>query len=171
MSTHGTYDPVGDRPALRFERRLAHPPEKVWRAVTDPAELRHWFPAEVHPEGDTLRFVFPGGEMPPSEGRVLVRDEPRAFAFTWGADELRFELEPLDDGGTLLRFTHLFDEVEAAARDAAGWHVCFDRLEDRLGGGDRLGPSAEPTDEWRGHYATYVARGLPSGAPVPGGDT
>ena len=31
---------------LRFERVLAHPPEQVFRAISEPAELRHWFPAE-----------------------------------------------------------------------------------------------------------------------------
>ncbi|MBB5789124.1 uncharacterized protein YndB with AHSA1/START domain [Jiangella mangrovi] len=38
----------GGRVEIRFERRLAHPPAKVWRALTDPAELRGWhFPAVV----------------------------------------------------------------------------------------------------------------------------
>ena len=33
------------RPALRFERELAHSVERVWRAVSEPAELERWFPA------------------------------------------------------------------------------------------------------------------------------
>ncbi|UMG93452.1 SRPBCC domain-containing protein [Nocardioides sp. TF02-7] len=37
----------GDRVGLRFERRLAHPPEKVWRALTESEHLRHWFPADI----------------------------------------------------------------------------------------------------------------------------
>ena len=39
----GTYETVDNRPALRFERRLAHPIDKVWRAVTEPDELGRWF--------------------------------------------------------------------------------------------------------------------------------
>ena len=35
------------RTVLRFERRLAHAPDKVWRAVTEPSELAHWFPAKI----------------------------------------------------------------------------------------------------------------------------
>src|SRR3954447_12743839 len=35
---------------LRFERRLAHPPERVWRAITEPDDLRAWFPFDI--EGD-----------------------------------------------------------------------------------------------------------------------
>ncbi len=36
---HGTLTTKGNRVELRFERRLAHPPEKVWRALTDNQEL------------------------------------------------------------------------------------------------------------------------------------
>ena len=28
---------------LRFTRTLEHPPEKVWRAITEPEHLAHWF--------------------------------------------------------------------------------------------------------------------------------
>ena len=44
---HGTYEIVDDRSALTFERRLAHSVERVWRAVTEPAELAHWFPSAM----------------------------------------------------------------------------------------------------------------------------
>jgi hypothetical protein len=46
---------------LRFERRLAHPPEKVWRALTEPDQLRQWFPTDIEGErklGAKLLFVF-----------------------------------------------------------------------------------------------------------------
>ena len=34
---NATLETANDRPVLRFERRLAHSPEKVWKAITDPA--------------------------------------------------------------------------------------------------------------------------------------
>ena len=43
----GTLDTIGGKAVVRFERRLAHAPEKVFRAISDPAEMRHWFPARV----------------------------------------------------------------------------------------------------------------------------
>ena len=43
----GTQTTVDGRPALRFERRLAHPVDRVWRAVSEPAELERWFVATV----------------------------------------------------------------------------------------------------------------------------
>ena len=59
---------TGDgRSVLRFERRLAHPVEKAWRAVSGPAEMRHWFPAIVEMDaraGGTMRFT--GLEQQPS---------------------------------------------------------------------------------------------------------
>ncbi|MGH3448361.1 MAG: SRPBCC domain-containing protein [Nocardioidaceae bacterium] len=56
-----TLQTIEGKPGLRFERRLAHPPEKVWRAVTDPAQMKHWFPASVETElraGASMRFSF-----------------------------------------------------------------------------------------------------------------
>jgi uncharacterized protein YndB with AHSA1/START domain len=34
-------------PAVRLERRLPHPVERVWRAVNEPSELAQWFVAPV----------------------------------------------------------------------------------------------------------------------------
>src|SRR3954452_13671234 len=108
--------------ALRFERRLPHPIEKVWRAVSEPAELAHWFPCSVEVGelrvGAPVHFVFPGDVAPEMDGEVTALDPPRLLAFTWGEDELRFELEP-DGDGCLLRFTDVIGEREKAARGAA----------------------------------------------------
>ena len=152
--------------ALRFERRLAHPIEKVWRAVSEPSELAHWFPCSVEADelrvGAALRFVFPeevGGMT--MDGEVTALEPPRLLAFTWGEDELRFELEPHGDGGTLLRFSDVIAEQDKAARDAAGWDVCLARLDQRL-----AGETAEPP-EWRPFYEEYERLGFPTGAPIP----
>ena len=48
MPDEGRLTQAGDRWQLRFERRLAHPPEKVWRALTEPEHLAAWFPSEIH---------------------------------------------------------------------------------------------------------------------------
>ena len=164
-----TYLDIDGRPALRFERRLAHPVEKVWRAVTDPAELKHWFPAEVTVDlrvGGAMRFVFTDDVMPPSDGEVTELDPPRRFAFTWMEDTLSFDLEPADDG-CVLTFTHVFDERDRAARDAAGWHYCLTQLERRLAGEPAQAPTGEQTQEHRDLYEQYVERGFPAGAPIP----
>jgi uncharacterized protein YndB with AHSA1/START domain len=170
---YGAYDTIENRPALRFERRLAHPVETVWRAITESDELEHWFPSRV--EVDELR---PGGEMTfrfesmPLEGapmtingRVTEFDPPREFAFYWGEDHLRFELEPVagSEDSCLLRLTVLLDSREKAARDSAGWHVCLDRLAVRLDGAAEIGEGGD----WRGLYEEYQRRGVPAGAAIP----
>jgi uncharacterized protein YndB with AHSA1/START domain len=147
----------------------------VWRAITEPGELAHWFPSQVQGEfraGGELSFHFE--HMPldaPSTmtGRVTEFDPPRRFAFMWGEDHLRFELEPAPDSedACVLRLTVLLDARDKAARDAAGWHVCLDRLERALAaehGDGGLGSERE----WRGLYEEYQRRGVPAGAPIPG---
>jgi uncharacterized protein YndB with AHSA1/START domain len=116
-----------------------------------------------------MSFTHADDAMPATEGEVLELDPPHRFVFAWGDSVIRIELDPAGGGGAcLLRFTHLLEEREAAARDAAGWHVCLDRLERHLASGEATAPSAEPKYEWRGHYDEHRRRGVPAGAPVPG---
>jgi uncharacterized protein YndB with AHSA1/START domain len=167
---YGTYETIDGKPAVRFERRYPHPVERVWGAVTDPAQLAQWFPNTVEVdlrEGGRMHFEFPDGEMEPLEGSVTELDPPRRFSFTWGDEHLHIELEP-DGDGCRMRFTHVLSTREQAARDAAGWHVCLDRLEQLLAGAAGEAPGPAPTSEWGEHYEAYQRRGLPAGAPVPG---
>ena len=104
----------GDRWTLRFTRRLAHPRDKVWRAVTEPEHLAVWYPQQIVGErraGAPLRFVSSAGEG--FDGQMLVFDPPSVLEFTWGADLLRIELEA-DGTGTLLTLTDTFDDLGKA---------------------------------------------------------
>jgi uncharacterized protein YndB with AHSA1/START domain len=168
----GSFDTVEGQPALIFERRLSHPVDVVWRAVTEPSELAHWFPANVTVDmrpGGAMRFEFEEDAYPPGDGEVLALNAPRLFEFTWGDARFRFELESQDGGAAcVLRFTHFLQERDAAARDMAGWHVCFDRMEQRLAGDSPAAPRNEVTSDWRTLYDKYVDHGVPSGAEIPG---
>jgi uncharacterized protein YndB with AHSA1/START domain len=127
---HGTLSEVDGRPALRFERRLPHPVQRVWRAVTDPAELERWFVAPVPwtPREDES-FEAAG-----QAGRILELDEPRVIAWAWGDERYRFELRA-DGDGCLLILTHVFDDrLGPAAQHAAGWEAYLDRLAAHLSG-------------------------------------
>jgi uncharacterized protein YndB with AHSA1/START domain len=129
--THGTLSEVDGRPALRFERRLAHPVERVWRALTDPAELAQWFVAPV-PGWPAAGESFEAMGQP---GRMVEVDASRVLGWTWGDERYRFELRPEGDG-CLLVFTHVFDDrLGPAAQHAAGWEAYLDRLEALLAGG------------------------------------
>jgi hypothetical protein len=92
---------LDDGPKLLLERRYDPSVERVWKAITDPDELRHWFP--------------PGEDLTVTECK-----RPHILAGSWFGDELRFELRP-DGEGCVLVFSHAFADREKAARDAAGW--------------------------------------------------
>ncbi|WP_164519753.1 SRPBCC family protein [Nocardioides ferulae] len=136
----------GERRGLRFERLLRHPPEAVWRALTESEHLAAWFPADIVGErraGAELTLPFwPEHvaaydiEQPVLTGRVLACDPPRLWELTWDSDVLRFELHP-DPAGTRLVFTtwlgaQSLDGPAGLAGTAAGYHVCLDALERRL---------------------------------------
>lgn len=128
---------------LRFERRFAHPVAKVWRAITDPAETAHWFPAAIETElkpGSKMRFIFPDQapiDIKMTEGEVLEFDPPKVYAFRWNADVLRFELVT-DGDGCRLFFSQTLGGGPlgrlAAARNASGWDTCLATLTSRLDG-------------------------------------
>jgi uncharacterized protein YndB with AHSA1/START domain len=75
---NGTLETVDGRPALRFERRLAHPVERVWRAIVDPAELERWFVAPVD-WTPALGEEF-GSPAAPGRERITELDPPRLIA-------------------------------------------------------------------------------------------
>jgi uncharacterized protein YndB with AHSA1/START domain len=142
----GTLRQDSERHSLGFERLLIHPPEKVWRALTEDDELAVWFPARIEGSreaGASLRFVSPPkpGQVPADTdeegltmtGEMLVVDPPRVLEYLWEGDVLRWVLDPHSDG-TLLTFTHTFDDEGRAARDASGWDMCLASLEARLAG-------------------------------------
>jgi uncharacterized protein YndB with AHSA1/START domain len=161
MTTWATLDDPGDGGAvLRFERVLAHPPEQVFRAISDPAELRHWFPAEVEWElrpGAPIRFAFGADDEETPGGEVLAVDPPRLLRFSWGDDVLAWELAP-EGAGCRLVFTHALAPggtsggLRGAARNAAGWDTCLDALAARL--------DARPAPErgWLPRFEAYVER-------------
>ena len=152
----------GDRWTLRFTRRLAHPREKVWRAVTEPEHLAVWFPHEIVGErraGAPLRFA--GSDGSAFDGEMLVFEPPSVMEFTWGPDRLRIELQP-DGAGTLLILTDTFDEQGKAARDAAGWHECLDRLASDL---DAAPPPAWG-ETWREIHPAYTERFGPAASTI-----
>lgn len=158
---------IEGKPVLRFERRLRHSPEKVWRVVTEPAEMKHWFPAEVAIDGRRMSFTFPDTapvDADGGEGELLESDPPKVFAFRWHSDVLRFEILPQAEG-CLLVFTAVVTTKLSAGRDVPGWITCLDALAAHADG-----TPFEPPTEWLPQIEHYVAKfGLDEGTDAPDG--
>src|SRR6185369_4214940 len=157
-----TLSTVDGRNVLRLERHLPHPPAKVWRAVTEPEHLAHWFPCDVRypslPVGAELTFEFRAGEAPPSTATITELHPPRVFAFTWGEAAFRIELSPAGDGCRLV-FSHIFDDRYGAASFASGWDLCLAAL-----GHDLAGQPAVPERDAGERHEHYLhAFGLTAG--------
>jgi uncharacterized protein YndB with AHSA1/START domain len=165
MQDLGELEREGDTVLLRFRRRLAHPPEQVWRALVEPEHLAAWFPTTIDGEraaGARLRFRHRDDLVEPMDGQMLAFEPTSLLEFRWGPDVLRFELEA-DGDGTLLLFTDTLEEIGKAARDGAGWHECLDRLVYELAGQAQPGASG---DRWREVHAGYVDRLGPEAATI-----
>ena len=127
----------GEKWTLILVRELRHPPEKVWKALTDPAHLREWAPFEVDGNLGSLGKVKLTwvGTPTPLETTVTRADAPKVLEY----NDTRWELEPFA-GGTRLTLWHNIDR-RFIAWGAAGWHIAFDVL-DRLLSGTPIGPIA-----------------------------
>lgn len=130
----------GETVGLRYERHLSHPVERVWRALTDSDQLRHWLPIDIIGErvaGGSVVATFwpdvvakykikiPEATLP---GKILTWDPPRTFSWMWDTDTLIFELHPTDTGTRLVFTTWVVNTTAGVENTAAGYHVCLDQL-------------------------------------------
>jgi len=130
-------------PAVRFERRLPGPVERVWSHLTDAGKLSAWYGEDgvIEPrEGGAVRLS--GGHI---LGVVTQWKPNRKLAYTWnvfapGETEspypesyLTIELAPAGDE-VVLMLTHLPVLERFEAQNAMGWHTFLDMLGQALRG-------------------------------------
>ncbi|HEV7662875.1 MAG TPA: SRPBCC domain-containing protein [Chloroflexota bacterium] len=150
---NGTLETIDGRPALRFERHLRQPIERVWRAISVPAELERWFPAAADWTPAAGEVFEAGGQT----GQVTELDPPHLIEWIFGGQRFRFELRTAGQGCSLT-FTHIFDDRAIAAQTAAGWECYFDRLDVHLSGEHLSEERAHaPIGERHERYATRFA--------------
>jgi uncharacterized protein YndB with AHSA1/START domain len=139
----------GEKWTLILVRELRHSPEKVWEALTDPAQLREWAPFEVDGNlgtaGSTVKLTWVGAPAP-IDTRVTRADAPEVLEY----DDIRWELEPVGNG-TRLTLWHNIDH-RYVTWGAAGWHISFDVLDHYLAGdpiGRIVGQDAMRFEGWQ----------------------
>jgi uncharacterized protein YndB with AHSA1/START domain len=168
------------RDVIKFERRIAHPIEKVWAALTERAELIKWW-------GDATLDLVQGGNFTlrwlntDEEGNAVAMnatisslDPPRLLetAGIWAStnqrgesiDErqalLRWELEA-DGDETVLRFTNIVElSDEERTMVPGGWHYHLDALATVLDGG-----SVNLADPWEAAERLHAAYRAKLGSP------
>jgi uncharacterized protein YndB with AHSA1/START domain len=167
-----TVERRGDRTVLRYERRLAHPVERVWRALTEPGELAGWLAeAEVEPRLGgriVLRWLNTDeqGDSAVARGTITRFEPPHVLEYDTDIHGLlRWELH--DDGdGCLLTFTNATPAPDDhLTKVLAGWHIHLDHLEDALAGEPVDWPAWTPGTtarasglSWADHERRYAAR-------------
>jgi len=131
--------------ALNYERFLKHPPERVWKALTDRGWLASWYMTNDFAPVVGHKFQFRTDPAPGFDGilycEVLEVDAPYRLSYTfrggWMDREtiVTWTLTP-QGGGTLLRLDHTgFSQLsDAAIRDILdqGWGSFLQRLPDTL---------------------------------------
>ncbi len=151
----------GEKWTLILVRELRHSPERVWRALTDPAHVREWAPFEADGSlgtvGATVTLTTVAAPTPRITATKVTRaDAPKVLEYDWAGNDMRWELEAVD-GGTRLTLWHSIDR-RFISMGAAGWHICFDVLDHFLLGkplGRIIGSEAMKFD-WQRLNAEYA---------------
>ena len=166
-------DPYGvpiARDAVRIERTLPGPIERIWAYLTESDKRATWL-AEGEMElraGGRVVHVFrnddltPNDDPPPAkyaavsgeyrmEGKVVTCEPPRLLEYTWGEERgedsvVRFELTPSGSSVRLVVTHRRLPNRDEMVGVAAGWHAHLDILLDRLEG-------RTPAGFWARHTA------------------
>ena len=145
-----------DKWTLILVRELRHSPEKVWQALTDPAQLREWAPFDAEGSlgvaGSTVKLTWVGAPAP-LETKVTRADAPKLLEY----DDIKWELEA-SISGTRLTLWHNIDR-RFISWGAAGWHIAFDVLDGLLNGapiGRMAGPEVMKFAAWQRLTAEYA---------------
>jgi uncharacterized protein YndB with AHSA1/START domain len=178
----GTIEQIDGRYVLRFDRRIDHPVERVWDALTTPEQVSQWYGGDTlvelelveggrydtHTTGppelvEAIRAEFPdkGDDALISHDTVLRVEAPLLFEHTFGGDPgsiARWKLQR-DGDGCRLTLTHTEPPgfaAKDAPRDLGGWHALLDLLALNLDG--RSVPWTK--DRWEEHRDRYAAKGV-----------
>jgi uncharacterized protein YndB with AHSA1/START domain len=137
-------NPAESTRTLVIERVFPHPPEKLWRALTENPLLTQWLMNNDFEPVVGRKFQFRSEPVPNWDGvidcEVLIVDPLKRLSYTWSSLGLGsfvlWTLTPVE-GGTHLRMEHsgFGPEQQAAYKGATyGWQKFLGALERVLGG-------------------------------------
>lgn len=134
-------DPEHEQRTVLLERNLPYPPEKIWRALTQPHLLEEWLmKTDFRPDvGAAFSFSAEWGAV---RGQVLDAEPHRSLSYTWGDDHLKSVVTwtlTETETGTHLRLEQTgfpADQPRYFMGAKAGWPRFLDKLEQVLAGGE-----------------------------------
>lgn len=124
---------------LVVERAFAHPPQKLWRALTEGELLAQWLLANDFQAQVGHRFTFRAEPNPHWDGlvpgEVLVVEPPSKLSYSWLHWVVTWTLTPTAEGTTLRMEQAGFapDQVPAYQGAKYGWTNWLANLEGCLG--------------------------------------
>jgi uncharacterized protein YndB with AHSA1/START domain len=117
------------------ERDIAHPPEKIWRALTQPHLIEEWLMKSDFKPVVGHRFDF-RADWGSVDCKVEAVEPNKTLSYTWDAYGLKsivtWTLTPTNTGGTHLRMEQAgFRPEQKQAYEGAklGWKQFFANLE------------------------------------------
>lgn len=151
MATTGitpTSQITSDNDVVTLELFIAAPRERIFRALTDPAQASQWWGRkENYSFNHFIMDVRPGGKWSAKgtspklgdinvHGEFLEIDPPSRLAYTWNSSwmpvltKVLWELDP-QSGGTLVKLTHsgFAGNVDQAKGHSFGWTLVFTWLQ------------------------------------------
>jgi uncharacterized protein YndB with AHSA1/START domain len=136
-----------EKPSLSLARKFNSPPEKVWRAWTDPQALKHWFGPDAGKValaetdvrvGGRFHVVFStlDGEQHDVGGVYREVQPNRKLVFTWAwkstperVSLVTLTFRPSGSGTEFAMLHEQFFDVAARDRHEYGWTGSLAKLE------------------------------------------
>jgi uncharacterized protein YndB with AHSA1/START domain len=121
--------------AVVVEREIAHPPEKIWRALTQPHLIEEWLMKNDFKPVVDHRFTF-SADWGAVDCQVMVVEPNKTLSYTWGAYGLEsvvtWTLTPTGTGTHLRMAQSGFraDQQQAYHGAKAGWPRFIATLEE-----------------------------------------
>ena len=153
MSTAAAdYGVITESGAIRFERLLPGPIERVWSYLVEPEKRRLWLadgPMDLR-EGGDMELVWRNSELTRADeeiperyapyagehrmkGRVLRVEPPRLLVHSWDEDaEVEYRLAERGDKVLLTLINRRLPNRATLLGVAGGWHTHLDVLQARL---------------------------------------
>lgn len=137
-------EPSAEPRAVVVEREIAHPPEKLWRALTQPHLIAEWLMQNDFKPAVGHRFTLRGDWGGVLDCEVLAIEPHRTLSYTWNFahDDPAYNLESVvtftltpTHAGTHLRMEQVGfrpDQKQALGGAKAGWHQFFEKLQQVL---------------------------------------